>query len=227
MPWAIAAAAVVGAGASIYAADKASSAQTKAANQAQTTEQKALEQIRGDLAPYREAGNTGLNYYQDFLGVNGPAASASARNMFQTSPGYDFAVNEGQKAIEGSAAARGGLLSGGTLKALQDRRMGVANQEYGSYLDRFLGLSSLGENAAAQSGNFTAGSAARQGQYINDAGAAQAGGYLSAAQGVNGAINNSLSLYGYGKGQGWFGNSGGGSGYYLPGGEPRGYYVRA
>lgn len=201
MPWAIAAAAVVGAGASIYSADKASEAQSDAAAQAGALEREAQQQIRGDLAPYRDAGSKALGYYQDFLGANGADASASARNMFQTSPGYQFAQDEGIRATEGGAAARGGLLSGGTLKALQERGQGLANQEYGSYLDRFLGLANMGQNSAAQTGQFSAGSAARQGGYITDAGAAEAGGYLSAAQGVNGAISNGLSLYGYMKGK--------------------------
>ena len=224
MPWAAAAivgAAAIGAGASISAADKAAEAQTNAANSAQALEEKKLDLIRGDFAPYRDAGSRALGYYEDFLGANGPDASASARNMFQTSPGYDFAFDEGMRATEGSAAARGSFQSGGTKKALQDRGMGLANQEYGSYLDRFLGLANMGQNSAAQTGSFTAGSAARQGGYITDAGAAQAGGYLAAGQGVNGAINNSLQLYGYGKGQGWFDSPS----YKTPDGNPRGYYV--
>lgn len=196
--------AALGAGASIYSANKAADAQKDAAAQAQALEERKLAQIRGDLAPYRDAGSRALGYYEDFLGVNGADAAASARNMFQTSPGYDFAFDEGMRATEGSAAARGGLLSGGTLKALQARGQGLANQEYGSYLDRFLGLAGIGENAAAQTGNFTAGSAARQGGYLLDAGAAQAGGYLAAGEGINGAINNSLKLYGQGRGQGWW-----------------------
>lgn len=199
--------AALGAGASIYSANKAADAQKDAAAAAGALEERKLAQIRGDLAPYRDAGSQALGYYQDFLGVNGPEASARARDMFQTSPGYDFAFDEGMRATEGGAAARGGLLSGGTLKALQARGQGLANQEYGSYLDRFLGLSSMGENAAAQTGNFTAGSAARQGQYLTDAGAAQAGGYLAAGQGVTGAINNSLKLYGQTQGASPYGNS--------------------
>jgi len=215
MPWAIAAAAV-GAAGSIYSSSQASDAQSDAAASAQALEERKLQQTRGDFAPYRDAGSRALGYYEDFLGANGPEKSASARDMFQTSPGYQFAMDEGIRATEGGAAARGGLLSGGTLKALQARGQGLANQEYGSYLDRFLGLASLGENAAAQTGNFTAGSAARQGGYITDAGAAQAGGYLAAGQGVNGAISNGLNFYGYMKGKEAPATTGAG-GYSTPG----------
>lgn len=216
MPWVVAAAAV-GAGASIYASGEASDAQSEAAANAQALERETQQQIRGDLAPYRDAGSRALGYYEDFLGANGADRRTEAHDLFRSSPGYQFAQDEGIRATEGGAAARGGLLSGGTLKALQDRGMGLADQTSGSYLDRFLGLANMGQNSAAQTGQFSAGSAARQGGYITDAGAAQAGGYLSAAQGVNGAISNGLQLYGY-----MNGNRGG---YTTPDGNPRGYYV--
>lgn len=75
----------------------------------------------------------GYQAYQD------PAAyqrEAFQREDFQTSPGYQFAVNEGQRAIEGSAAARGNLLSGRTLQDLQTQRMGIADQEFGQFQAR-------------------------------------------------------------------------------------------
>lgn len=208
MPWAVVGGAVIGAGASIYAADKASDAQAEAAAQAAQIEREQYEQTRKDLAPYRDAGTGGINSYADAIGLNGPEAQARARASFRTDPGYEFSFDEGRRAVEGSAAARGGALAGGALKDLTRFGTGLADQQYGSYLDRFLNAANLGENAAAQTGNFGSQSAGRQGAYALDAGAAKAGGYLSAAQGVNGAISSGLQLYGYGQGGGW---SGGGS----------------
>lgn len=52
-------------------------------------------------------------------------------------PGYDFRLAEGQKALERSAAARGGLKSGGTLKALTDYAQGMASQEYQNSYNRY------------------------------------------------------------------------------------------
>lgn len=201
---AIGAAAVIGAGASIYGANKAASAQKKAANIAAQTERDSQALIRSDLAPYREAGSSAVATYADLIGVNGPEKQAAAFANFRTDPGYQYSLDEGRRAIEGSAAARGGVLNGGTLKALERFGQGQADKQYGSYLDRFLNLTNVGQASAAQQANLGAASAARQGQYITDAGAAQAGGYLSAAQGVNGAISNGLQLYGYGQGAGWF-----------------------
>lgn len=197
MPFFIAGAIALGAGASIYSGNKAADAQKKAAATAASAEEKKLQQIRSDLAPYRDTGASALSRYADAMGLNGDAARDQFRTDFRTDPGYGFAFDEGMRATEGSAAARGGLLSGGTLKALQRRGQGMADQQYGSYLDRFMGLANMGQNSAAQTGQFASASGARQGQYALDAGAARAGGYLSAAQGVNGAISNGLQLYGY------------------------------
>lgn len=207
MPWAAAAivgSAAIGAGASIYASGEASDAQAEAAAAAAALDEKKFQQIREDLAPYRDVGAGGITSYADAIGLNGPEAQERARAAFRTDPGYQFTLDEGLKAIEGSAAARGGALAGGTLKDLTRFAQGTADQQYGSYLDRFLNAASLGQNAAAQTGNFGSQSSARQGGYLLDAGAARAGGYLSAAQGVNGAISNGMQLYGYGKGAGWF-----------------------
>lgn len=204
MPWAVAAA-VVGAGASIYASSKASDAQSDAAAQAGQISKEQYAQTRADLAPYRDAGVTAQARYGDLVGLNGPEKQAAAMAAFRTDPGYEFAMDEGTRAIEGSAAARGGVLNGGTLKALTRFGQGTADRQYSSYLDRFMKQSSLGENAAAQTGNFGAQAAQNQGAYALDAGAAKAGGYLSAAAGVNGALSNGMKLYG--QAQGWFDGS--------------------
>lgn len=199
MPWVVAAAGVAAAG-SIVAGGMASDAQSKsAANAARVDEQK-FQQIRGDLAPYREVGTSALTKYADSLGLNGEEARNRFASDFRADPGYNFAFDEGQRAIQGSAAARGGLLSGGALRALQRTGQGMADQQYGSYLDRFGNLANMGQNSAAQTGQFASQSAGRQGAYALDAGAAKAGGYLSAAQGVNGAISNGLQFYGQQRG---------------------------
>lgn len=196
--------ALAGAGASVYSANKAADAQQKAAAQAAQISKDSNAQIRSDLAPYREPGAAAFRNYNDAIGVNGAAARDASFSNFRADPGYQYALDQGLKATSGLAAARGGYMAGGTLKALQDRGQGMADQGYGSYLDRFLKSASIGENAATNTGNFGAQAARDQGGYATDAGAAKAGGYLSAAAGVNGAISNGLKLYGYGKGRGYY-----------------------
>ena len=208
MPFFIAAAvaAVAGAGSSIYSANKAADAQKSAANTAASADERKFQQIRTDLAPYRDTGASALTKYADSLGLNGQEARDKFTSDFRADPGYNFAFDEGQRAIQGSAAAKSGLLSGGALRALQRTGQGMADQQYGSYLDRFGNLANMGQNSAAQTGQFASQSAQRQGAYALDAGAAQAGGYLAAANGVNGAISNGLNLAGRYAGQ----QSGGG-----------------
>jgi hypothetical protein len=51
-------------------------------------------------------------------------------------PGYQFRLSEGLKGIERSAAARGTLLTGGTLKALGQYHQGLASQDFGDAWQR-------------------------------------------------------------------------------------------
>ena len=65
-----------------------------------------------------------------------PGAFTFTNQDFQTDPGYAFRLNEGLKSLERSAAARGGLLSGGTGKALQAYGQDMASQEYQNAYNR-------------------------------------------------------------------------------------------
>lgn len=74
--------------------------------------------------PYRQVGESALMTLQDLMKPGGYLSESAPQFQFDVSkvaedPGYDFALKEGQKALERSAAARGTLLSGATAKALQ------------------------------------------------------------------------------------------------------------
>lgn len=58
-------------------------------------------------------------------------------SQFQADPGYAFRLSEGQKALERSAAARGGLLSGATGKALTRYGQDMGSQEYMNAFNRY------------------------------------------------------------------------------------------
>lgn len=76
-------------------------------------------------------------------GTNAPAAPTNDFNRkftladFQQDPGYEFRRSEGQRGVEASASARGGVLSGGTLKALDRYNQDYASGEYGSAFNRY------------------------------------------------------------------------------------------
>jgi hypothetical protein len=94
--------------------------------------------------PFLEAG-TGFFNQLAALQRGGPQA---AQNFLQTDPGYGFRMSEGLKALERSAAARGGLMSGATGKALQRYGQDVASQEFGAAYNRLAGLADVGPRAA-------------------------------------------------------------------------------
>lgn len=56
---------------------------------------------------------------------------------FTKDPGYDFRMGEGMKAIERSAAARGGALSGRNIKDVQRFGQDYASNEYGNAFNRY------------------------------------------------------------------------------------------
>src|SRR4029453_14092195 len=62
----------------------------------------------------------------------------------EQSPGFQFRLGEGLKALEKSAAARGTLLTGGTLKGLQRYAQDFASNEYQNRYNQLLGLGQLG-----------------------------------------------------------------------------------
>jgi hypothetical protein len=71
--------------------------------------------------------------------VNGAEGNTRATQAFQAGPGYQYAVDQSLDGINRSAAARGMSIGGNTLAALSDRAGNMANQEYGSWLDRLNG----------------------------------------------------------------------------------------
>lgn len=97
---------------------------------------------RSEFDPLAETYNKGSQSYADALGLNGPEGQARARTGFQTGPGYDFTVNQALEGVKRNQSASGMLGSGNTDIALQDRAHGLANQEWGGYLDRLGGYDS-------------------------------------------------------------------------------------
>ena len=65
-------------------------------------------------------------------------STLTGQQVLDQDPGAAFRQSEARKALEGSAAARGDLLSGGTLQALQARSQDLASQEYGNAWQRMM-----------------------------------------------------------------------------------------
>lgn len=114
------------------AAERAAELQYQATQDANNLARELYYTNRGDQEPWRQAGITALG------GMQSPDFQRDfTMSDFQRDPGYDFRMQEGMKALERSAAARGGLGSGGTLKALIRYGQDFASNEYQNAYNRF------------------------------------------------------------------------------------------
>jgi hypothetical protein len=170
----------------------ASGAARKAANAANAGAQSQIDLQRQmyeeDVArqkPFYEAGVNALPGYLSGIGQNGELVRGFTQADYQADPGYAFRMSEGMKALEGSAAARGGLLSGNALRGIQRYGQDMASQEYSNAYNRFRDTQGLRRNALAGVVGFAPTSANAMGasgqNYATGAGNAMAG------QGVNSA----------------------------------------
>ena len=99
--------------------------------------------------PYYQAGVNALPGYLKGIAAGGEYVRPFTMADFRTDPGYAFRLSEGQKALDRQAAARGGLISGGALKAAQRYGQEMGTQDYGRALQDFYGRQEVARNAAA------------------------------------------------------------------------------
>lgn len=143
---------------------------------------------------------------QAFANAN-PTGGTEYRG-FQATPGFQFALDQGNNSVNALAGARGGLNSGRTLQDLSTFNMGMANQEYGNYLNRLTGMSGQGFSAAGATANAATNAAAGTSNALAGIGNAQAAGAIGAGNAWTGALNNLTALNQYQRGVN--GNTGGG-----------------
>lgn len=186
-------AAVVGAGASIIGGRSQAKA-TKDATKAQTRAQKQALEAQMELArPYVEAGKNAMTQYQNLAPYQ-----SFGMPQFQADPGYNFRMSEGVKALERSAAARGLLQSGSTLKGITQYGQDVASQEYGNAFQRYLTerearmdpyryLTGIGQAAAA-------GQAANVGEGLTALGNIRSAGIMGQSNAFTNTLGNISSL---------------------------------
>jgi hypothetical protein len=151
------------------------------------------------------SGNTGISgglpggVPLSSLAPGAPAAPGVIGQGLEQSPGFQFRLGEGLKALERSAAARGTLLTGGTLKGLERYAQDYASGEYGQRVNQLQQLSALGLNAAGGAGNAGTAYGQSAGDLLTQAGNAAAAGQVGAANawtgGINNAANQALQMY--------------------------------
>lgn len=178
------------------AAGDAAKMQADAANRATDLQGKMFQQQRADQEPWRQAG----------MGALSQLGNADFQRDFQASdftkdPGYDFRMQEGAKALERSAAARGSLQSGGTLKALSRYGQDFASNEYNNAYNRFnadrdrrfnrlSSLAGVGQTANSQVAAAGQNYANQAGQNMMGAANAQGAAGIASANAWGGALSN-------------------------------------
>ena len=214
---AILASAAIGLGGSLFAAnaqagaaDRAAQAQLTASQQQIESNERTLATQREDQRPWREAGEAALRQLQAGIADG----SFDPRNFtFTADPGYQWRLDQGQKAIERGAAARGNLFSAGTQAAIGSYGQEFASNEYErafqrnrqSQNDRFNALSAVagtGQRATDVITNATGNAGQLNNNAIGAAGNALAQGYLGQGaawangfQNMAGAANTGIQNY--------------------------------
>ena len=200
----VAGATVVSAVIGSRSSSKAASTQAASADRAGDLQREQFDRQVELQAPFREAGVRAL-----------PELEAASRytpfsmEKFRADPGYGFRLSEGQKALDRQAAARGGLISGGALKAATRFGQEMGSQEYVNAFNRFqtenmarlnplqslAGMAQTSTNQLGQAGQTYA-------TNVGEAGAAAAQARASGYMGTANAVSQGLTGYlNYSQGQ--------------------------
>jgi len=203
--------------------DAAAESADRAGERAAALTREGTELARRDISPFRYAGRAAIDQaiqalglgrlytredgFDDVTHANWQADQAGALSKFKTDPGYEFRRSEGEKAINRSMAARGGVLSGAAVKAGQRFADNLAEQEFKNYFDRLLNVATGGTSAAGASGSAAVSGANAGASAITQsgiaAGQARKSGYESLGSGIASGFNNTLAAALYGKNKGW------------------------
>lgn len=190
-------ASVAGGVAQASSASKAADAQAGAARDSAAAQQWAFRQTQRNLAPFRQTGGRANNALAYELGLT--AKAPNGYQGFQATPGYQYALEQGNNNINALAGAQGGLNSGATLKALQENGIGLANQDYSNYLNRLSSMQGVGQASAAGVGAAAQNTAAGLSNAYSNIGNAQAAGAVGVGNALAGTINNGLGIWSYQK----------------------------
>ena len=164
------------------AANAAVGAQMEASEMGVEEQRRQFDAVQKLLKPYADAGLSGLSGQQDLLGINGIAAQQAAIGNVNNSAEMQTYLQQGENAILQNASATGGLRGGNTQAALAQFRPQLLNQLINQRYQNLAGMTSLGQNAAAGTGNAGMQSASNISNLYQQSGAAQAGAALASGQ---------------------------------------------
>jgi len=204
MPWMIPAAIFGSSLLGASAASKAADTQAGAADRAAELQYKMYQENVQRQQPFLEAGVGALNKL---------TAAADYKpfgmDQYKADPGYAFRLSEGQKALDRQAAARGGLISGGALKAATRYGQDMGSQEYMNAFNRYQteraallnplqSLAGVGQTTASNLGSAGQSYGAGAGEAYMGGANARASGYVGGANALTSGLGSYLN---YSQGQ--------------------------
>jgi hypothetical protein len=187
------------------AAKEAANTQAQATQAAQDAQERMFNKQLELQEPFRQAGIGALNKLIPLSDY-----TKFGMEQYQADPGYGFRLSEGMKALDRTAAARGGLLSGAALKGAQRYGQDLASQEYQNAFNRYQteraaqlnplqSLAGVGQTAAGTLTNAYGAFGSQTGQNLQDIGTARASGYLGGQNALNQALGQAGQMYQYGQ----------------------------
>lgn len=204
--------AIAGAVITSNATKDAANTQANAAQNATNVQEQEFNQIQANNAPWMQAGQTALSGMQGMTANPQTFTQADLTNGL--SPSYNFELAQGNQAIQRSAAANGGLQTGGTMKAMAQYTQGMASTGYQQAYNNFMNnqntqfgrLATIaGYGSGATNNTNAAGVTTAQNVGNNIMGAGNAEGAAQIAGGQ--AWGNALSSVGGGIGKGMMGGA--------------------
>lgn len=179
-------------GIGLYGNNQATNALTQGEQNGINTQQQTQSQLYGIYGNQTGLGNQADAALGAQLGVSGAPANYAA---FNNSPGYQFAIQQGDQAINRNAAAQGSLYTPQTMASLSQYNTGYASQNYNTYISQLMqsaGLGASGNQGLASGVTSTGGNIS---QLQQNQGNANAGGAANQA----GVISNLLGKLPYGQ----------------------------
>lgn len=194
---------IAGSAMSSSASSSAAGAQEAAANQASANQMAMFNKTQANEQPYMQTGQNALGALSSLYGLNGSAPNYS---VLTNSPNYQFAFNQGENALDASAAAKGNLFAGGYGQDLVNYGQGMASQQLGAYTGELNTLANQGQNAASGTGALGQNAASTSGQDLMNGANAYGTGQINSANawmnGLGQATNGISSALGYGNAYG-------------------------
>lgn len=203
--------ALIGSSAASSAADE----QLQAAQLASQTTMSMFNTEQKNLAPFMNAGTSALSALQGLTGTdaggNGMGALTQpfqpTMQQLESTPGYQFTLQQGQQATQNSYAAQGLGQSGAAQKGAAQYAENLASTTYQQQFSNYLsqnqqiynmlgGLVQTGEGAATNTANMGMQATAQSNNYLTSGAAAGAAGTIGSANALAGGISGATGALG-------------------------------